>query len=451
MALDYTTTNTGIFYRGGKLIKYINSRLATATTTIPAELKAIADPFEAADMTNQISGLYADVESFRQNIRSERATLAGYWDNILTDRDTVLDELNVSTATTTAVLPELFRRMVTDSASVDASTVTIGSVSGDATNKGNGTVLLTKLLDGYNPPLQGGLSILEYAGLDSQLCVPSETMVFTCRADNARDGLTEGSERFSWIGGIADERMGYQAEGSGDGPSLTAAGESQVIQNGNFENWSSNTPTGWTIITGTAGTHIKETTSAGTFYRGESALWFDGDGSLAAMQIDQAPSTGAMTSRRLYCVTARVKASAASGTGALTIQFAGTGYTASSSEKVAITAGSMPTSWTLYHFWIVTPAVIPSDWRLTISNSGTPGGTSNVYVDSVMVTEGIYHGGVAAVIVPGSSQFAVGDRFSATISNDQAGVFQEFFRQWYGVQLPSNNAGAETISDSLAT
>jgi hypothetical protein len=61
----------------------------------------------------------------------------------------------------------------------------------------------------------------------------------------------------------------------------------------------------------------------------------------------------------------------------------------------------------------------------------------------------VYHGGVAAAVVPGASRFAAGDRFTFTVSNDAAGVIQEAFRKNYGVQLPSS--GAPTIADALAT
>lgn len=451
MALDYTGANTGIFVRGGKVTKYVNSRLATATTTLPAELKAIADPFEAADYTGQISNLYSDYDGFKANVTRERQTLAAYWDNILTDRATVLSQINVPTADTTAVLPELIRQMNTDSASVKANTVTIGSVTANASNKGNGTVVLSKLLDGYNAPIQGGIVVVDYAGLNSELACPSETMTFTCTSDSSRDGLTVGQERFSWVGGIQGDKLDYLTEGSGTGPGLVAAGDSTLISNANFETWSSNTPGSWTITSGTAGTHVLQQTTAANVYRGSSSLQLKGDGALAAITLTQALSAGVMLGRRLYNVSARVKASAASGTGALTIQFTGTGYTASSTEKISITAGSMPTSFTLYNFFIVTPAVLPSDWTLSISNSGTPGASSNVYVDCLVPVECTYHGGVAAVVIPGSSAFAANDRFTVSITNDAAGTFQEFFRKWYGVQLPSNGAGSETIANSLAT
>jgi len=451
MALDYVTANTGIFFRIGKSLKYINSRLASATTTLPAELKAIADPFEAADFTGQISGLYADYDGFKANVTRERQTLAAYSDNVLTDRATVLSQINVPTADVTAVLPELVRQMNTDAASVKANTVTIGSVTANAANKGNGTVILSKLLDGYNAPLQGGISMIDYAGLNSELACPSEAMTFTCTADSARDGLTAASERFSWVGGIQGDKLDFNTEGSGTGPSLTAAGDSTIIGNANFGTFTTNQPGSWTITSGVVTTNILQQTSAVNVYRGTSSLQLKGDGATAALTVTQAISAGSMTSRRLYNVTARIKASAASGTGAITIMFTGTGYTASASEKITITAGAMPTSFTLYNFFIVTPANMPSDWTLSVSNTGTPGGTSNVYIDCVVPVECYYHGGISAVVVPGSTPFAANDRFTVPITNDAAGTFQEFSRKWYGVQLPSNSASGETIANSLAT
>lgn len=449
MAFDYDTSNTGVFFRIGKFIKYINSRLATATTTLPAELKAIVDPYEAADMTGQIDGVYNSFDEMQQAVTNERNTLAGYIDATLLDRDTVLEQLAVTNANLDEVLPALIRQMGIDSESVDASTVTLGSVTAASGNTGNGTILITKVLDGYNAPLDGGPAIVQYAGLNSELCVGSETMTLDCTADNDRDGLPEGSEAFTWKGGIADVVLGWQTEGSGDGPSLTAAGGVSLLSNGTFEDFTDDEPNGWDVIAGTVATHILQTTAEQ--YRGDSALHFDGDNTQASIKISQTIPQGQMQSRRGYFVSVRLKASAASGTGSFTLMFEGTGYTASSSEKVAISAGAMPTSYTLYSFFVCTPATLPDDWALTINNAGTPGASSNVYVDDVFVVPAVYHGGVAAAVIPGSTPFAVSDRFTFTVANDAAGTIQEFFRKWYKVQLPSNGAGSETILDSLAT
>lgn len=446
MSIDYTTTNTGIFSRLGRIIYYIFARVARADTDLPAELTAISGRFEAANMSDQIPNVNSLYTSFRSSVTQEKQALARLCDAVLTDKETVLDELRTTARDASGVLPDFIRQMIADGKTVDASTVSIGSISPDAGNKGNGTILFSKLLDGYNKPLASGPAILEYAGVNSELAI-SETMDFVCTRDNARDGATEGSEGFSWAGRVARDQLGYGLEGSGTGPALTACGTTTLITNGLFETWSGNTPSNWTVTAGTIGTHIKKTTAE--FYRGTSSIHFDGDNSQATIVITQSIAAGRMKSRRLYCVSLRLKASASSGTGAFLCSFTGTGYTASSTEKIAISAGSMPTSWTLYSFFIVTPAVIPADWTLSISNTGTPGATSDVYVDCVTPIEATYHGGIAAVVVPGSNKFAAGDRFSVAITNDAAGTFQEFFRQWYRVQLPSNSAGSENISDSL--
>jgi hypothetical protein len=73
-----------------------------------------------------------------------------------------------------------------------------------------------------------------------------------------------------------------------------------------------------------------------------------------------------------------------------------------------------------------------------------------VFTDDVYLSEVRYHGGVGAVVVPGSTRFAANDRFTAANTNTE-GIIQRFFRRFYRMQLPSNNAAGETILDSLAT
>jgi hypothetical protein len=454
MAIDYDGSNTGIFTRIGKFIKYINTRYTEAATGLPAELKEIADQFEAADLTDQITGLYRYYDGMRGSKVRERQRLATFVDNILLDPTTVLKQFTppLDTSDAQASALALFRQMQLDTETVNKSTVSIGTVTAAGANVGNGTVLITKLLDGVSRPRADWPSNLYYAGINSELAC-SETMTFTCIRDYSRDGATEGSEVFAWSGGILTEPFTYLAEGSGVGPTVMVSAGRALNSNGDFESWSSNTPSGWTIAAGTAGTHILRESGAGNFHRGSYSCKFHGDGALAAITITQA-MRNQMKARKLYCVSLRVKASASTGTGSFECKFTGTGYTASSTEKVSISAGSMPTSpftasGSLQWFWIVTPATMPADWTLSISNAGTPGASSAVYVDSVHVVEGIYHGGLGVAIVPGSTRFVAGDLFTSAITNDDAGVIQRFFRHAYGVQLPSDSS--PSIADSLAT
>src|SRR5262245_32954113 len=292
MPLDYTGVNTGLFYRVGRILKAINAYLAQATTAMPAELKNIIDPYELADIPLPIEGLASTYEGFKGQIVSIRQQLAAYADRALLDRDTTLVPLGVLTADLAAVLPALHQAMRNDSQTVDRSTVTVGAVTPHAQNRGNGTVLVTKVLDGFNPPVQGGLADLNYNGLDSELAVPAETMTLECIADSGRDGLQEGSEQFSWKGAIRNEDLSWQPEGSGEGPGVQVMNSSALVTDGTFENWGGtgdNTPSNWTLVgTTAAGTHVFREAGPTNVYRGTYSLRLTGDGTLADRGVTQA-------------------------------------------------------------------------------------------------------------------------------------------------------------------
>jgi hypothetical protein len=441
MALDYITNPTGIFYRGGKLIKYIDAHAVDALTTLPADLIAISTPFGSANLTGEIAGLTGDYSGFQGNAVALRQKLAGYWSNILTDRATVLEQLRISSGDLEHVLAELPRQMIADSQTVNASVSALGTVTAAAGNVGNGTVLLTRILDGITPPVQDGQASLLYAGLNSELLVPAETMSFTCVRDSGRDGVSEGSEEFAWDGGVPDQLFGYFTEGNGPGPNLTAAGSSTLIP-GTFETFTVATvPDGWTSVTGASQTS-KETA---TVYRGTGALKFAGNGA-TGFEINYAMPAGLLKARKMYCLTLRMRAStAAPAVGDFSAGFAGTGYSPAGTETI-----SVPNAYTLYNAFILMPSVFPSDFRAFVKITGNLDNTVNVFTDDVYLSEVRYHGGVGAVVVPGSTRFAANDRFTAANTNTE-GVFQRFFRRFYRMQLPSNNAAGETILDSLAT
>lgn len=456
MSFDYTGSNTGVFTRLGALIAASNVHLVNANTNLPAEVSDVYDLYQAAGAT--ANGLYVDMIqgwlSFYQQLQGAeigaRQTIAGYMQNTLLDQDTVITRLpGPPAANIQAVLLALFVQMGTDGKTVNRSAVTSGAVTPGSSNTGNGTVLLTKTLDGYNPPIISAVACLGYAGLLSELAVPSETMTFLCTADSQRDGAQQGAERFSWSGGVAQQSLDFRPEGSGPGPGLAVIGSRSLVADGSFQQWgAANTPVLWTIGGGIAGTNIFQ--ELVNVYNSTSALKFLGDGSTTPIYVYQAISTSQLKSRRMYSVSVRIKASGV-GTGgsALVIEFTGTGYSAASSEKIAIAAGSFPTAWTLYNFFIVLPAIIPSNWALNIVGNSLASGLA-VYFDSLCMAEVTYHGGVGAVVVPGSTPFVDGDVFTAAISNNDAGLWQQAFRQYYQFQLPSS-AASPNILDALIT
>jgi hypothetical protein len=446
MALDYDGVDTGIFYRGGRIISQLGAHYDNATIDLPAQLLTIADPFEAADMTDQITGLYGAIAGMQSQETANQNALASFFDRILLDRVSVAEQLGLANPTISQVLDALFRQMESDSKTVKRNTVTVGSVTAGSGNVGNGTILVTKLLDGYNKPAGRSQACTRYAGLSSELAV-TETMRFQCIRDSYRDGATAGAETFSWDGEKLNAPFSHLGEGSGKGPALSAINNKSLLTNSNFESFSSNTPTSWTIASGTAGTHVFQTTTSGQYYRGSSALKLTGNGSQNPIRLTQVPRN--LKARRMYCLTARVKASATPSVGDLTIQLSGTGYTPGGTEKINVVAASLTTSWVLHSAFILTPSSLPSDLLLELKITGALDNAKSVYLDDVYFVEVPYHGGVGAVVVPGSTPFVVDDKFSVALTQDDAGYFQKFFRQKYGFQLPS--AASPTISETLVT
>lgn len=439
MALDYTSIFTDV----GLLISKLNSYKTWAGTTIPADSTALDT--ELNGFLACQSKLQPTYQTAQNAIISLRQGLAGIATVRLQDQTAILDQLSLVSSDMNGILRALTRQMVSDAQTIKANTVTLGSPAYNAGNTGTGKVFVSKVLDGYSSPGNRMPACQTYNGLNSELCVPSETVTLECIADSNVDKTTAGYERFSCSGGQSYPVLGYQTEGSGQGPAVTCYNDSTIISNKDFETWSSNTPGSFTISAGSS-VITKEST---TVFRGTYALKFAGDG-VTLLNMTQAVSPARLTARRCYHFSIAVKASGVPAAGNLVVKFTGTGYTASSSEKIDIAAGSMPVAWTIYNFFINLPTALPSDWALSITLTGPLSAGTNVFLDSISFKPATYFGGHAVAIVAGSTNWLRGDRITYTVANNAAGNFQEFFRKWFGFQLNSNNAGAQTINDALA-
>ncbi len=451
MALDYTELSQDL----GKLIKYYNA-FATTGQGIATIVDAIQTEFADNQMQAAISGLRpGQQDAWKSEYAGRRSVLAGYAAARLTDRDSVLLEVGAISNGLSEVLSKLIEQFVTDSETVNASSLSIGSVSAHASNIGNGTVLTTALLDRVTSPgSRAGVQFAAhhlYGDLASELGI-TESMLLRCTADSYRDGVAEGGESFSWEGDLADSTHGVEAaEGSGAIGSVTAihGDTGRYLANADFETFTvANTPDSWTIVAGTVGTHIRQSTSE--FYHALSSLRYTGDGAQANIEVSQAVSGSTITDGKRYCVTCRIKADATIAAGDLTIQFEGTGYTAGGSEKITVTAASLPTSWTLKSFFVLMPLNVPSDFKLVVRWNGTPTNTKNLYIDDFAMGEVAYGAGMGLAVVRGSTPFVRDDRYSFSNTATE-GVVQKFFRRVFGVQLPSDSGGGETIADSVAT
>ena len=450
MAIDYAN----IFADVGILVKNYNL-FYSDSTSLSGRIDAIQVQLADAHQEAAIEGLRATQEdAWLAEFTSRRSVIAGYVAARLADQETVLEF--ISATSKSDVMPKLIEAMTAASQSVNASSTSLGSVTANGSNHGDGTVLVTQLLDRVTSPgSRAGVNFPAhhlYGDLTSELTI-TETMAIRCIGDSFFSGQTEGSETFSWYGGLADSTHGVQAtEGSGSVASLVGlhSQTSKYFQNADFETFSvTNTPDNWTIDAGAVTTNILSATGTEK-YHGTTGLRFLGDGATASIQISQAIAPSSVIAGKRYAFTCRVKASATIAAGALTISLTGTGYTAGASEKISIAAGSLPTSWTLKNFFVMLPLELPSDLAITIKWNGTPTNAKNLYIDDLAFGEVTYGAGLGLVVVRGATPFVLDDRFTFTVTATE-GVIQKFFRRAIGYQLPSNAAAGETINDSLAT
>lgn len=356
MALDYDGASNGLFRHLGKLIKHYDL-FQTDGSGLTTDLQEILDAFQLGNQDLVTEGLPTVYEGFEAEYVARRGSLTEYAIQRLQDRASVLDQIGAVSTDINEILSKLIDRMVLDTKTVNASAVTIGVVTAAAGNTGNGRVLTSKVLDGAQSP--GSLSGVGYAAhaayrnRNSELAAPSETIQLTCIQDSYRDGVTEGSEGFLWEGGVAIEQHGIDTEGSGLVGQVAGAHSATVITNADFETFSSNVPTSWTLDAGTAGTHVFEETAAANLYHGAKSLRFAGGGAQASIQISQAVLASQIVAGQRYCVPVRIKADATIAAGTLTIGFEGTGYTPTS-ETVEVqtvqisgtpTGGSYTLTW----------------------------------------------------------------------------------------------------------
>lgn len=113
-----------------------------------------------------------------------------------------------------------------------------------------------------------------------------------------------------------------------------------------------------------------------------------------------------------------------------------------------------------------TPSVLPPAVYFRIRIAVAVSNTSSIYFDDVAMAlmTSLYTGGpmfaafspaaVEPAILNGGRPWAEGDSFTITVSNDRAGLLQEFFQRNFnmaslGLLLPSDPNGNETLADSL--
>lgn len=309
--------------------------------------------------------------------------------------------------------------------------------------------------------------------------VLAETIKILCTSDEGL-GATARSEPFTVTGTDtqADQLAYNWPLGSGGSASVVATDTDldaqsgpagQLLTNGNFTLFTvtANVPDDWQVIVGAAGTDILQESS--TVYRTGSAVEFVGTGGSPLSSIAQTfDTTGTGTSAALlpntrYAINFFARKSASLAAGVLKVDLVdstNTVITDPSGANLSYTVahGTLTTSYAAYNTVFVTPAKLPTSYKLRLSISTALTSGESVFVDDLAMTEmtEVYAGGPLVAVFAGATNFLKNDSINVTIANDYGGQFQTYCQRMFdlrsmGLQIPSDSGGTQTIAETLFT
>lgn len=467
MAVTFAT----LFARLGRLFDF-GVAVRAHQTTLRSEYEDTMSNYTDADrdmvktLTNRIEGQIDTAGRVVTDLRSDAETTLVE----MVDDDTTVGELNVQQSTR-----ELIRQMVSGSSTVDrpsAGYVTLptdNKATAGSLNSGNGIMLLSDLM-----PMQG------FAASDSTLfldwpSIKTETIRAECVRDATSRTVAEGEEAFRVSGNRTVPNLDEDwPKGTGTRGTLIVASSSvdggrtpgkNVCTNSDFEDFSSNDPSGWTIDTGSAGSEVRLTTDE---YVGTNAMLLTGDGSTGVTLSQPLRSTsgtlGGINPDRPYSISVAVKYAVAAPVASLIISVRNSSgvilnhLVTGRAMSLTVASSSIGTSYALFTGTCFSPASIPKGSVIDIRLGTNFASGSRLYVDSLVIAEmpQLQTGGLAYQLLAGSDRYAVGDEFTASITNNSTisdgGIQQEFERFFgigsnYGLALPS--ATSPSISDTL--
>lgn len=220
-------------------------------------------------------------------------------------------------------------------------------------------------------------------------------------------------------------------------------------------------------LTGGAPVITHGTTTQGTaqVFAGGKALEFDSDGAQLTTINQRLTTLKPLTA---YAVSLWAIADVVPAAGVITVDLVdGIGGTVINDKQgvansFTFNAASLTTSWK-HLSTLVTgecvfrmPLVVPPLVYLRIRISTAISNTTSAFFDHaalVALTE-LYSGGPLVAVFSGSNDLKNEDNWTLTVTNDRAGELQEYYNRNFnmaglGLLLPSNDAGAETIPDTV--
>jgi hypothetical protein len=448
MSITYTGTN-GLFTRLGALV-YMMDAVRTHQNNLLTLFANVQGEYSTADryMIDQLSG----------NIEQRIAEAGGILEDVRAAAvKTIVEMAYADSATSTAntmqtkqisdALVFLIRDMDATSNKVNGTTVSAGVLGTGAGNTGNGT--MTQLLEAPNILLS---STNDWPNIRADL------LEFRCVQDAQNGSISAGSEIFQVRGGASYSGLDYRFPGgSGTDIRITSVCASidngaiytNILNNSDLEDWTSNVPDQWTVSSGTAGTDFSRTTTSA---RGTYGFKAEPGGNF--WKIRQ--QLGRLTPDRPYVLAAMMKKDAlATGTIRLSLQDGSGNILNSGAVAISQSVASLTTSYALVTLAFRAPKALPSTVYVSLDNTVLIKDAA-AYVDEIRLAEmpAIAPGGQAVTVLTGTTDWAVDDTLRNKFTNNNEGAFVRAFDRLFdmyrlGLSLPQNYAGSETISDSL--
>ena len=470
MAVDFNV----LFARLTELFE-MSATITTHQIALRTKFDAVVDAYAASSAggdLDMIAGLVSQIENrindgkiLRQVLQADaRRTVIEMMDDALV---AVTGGAGLPEKTPRHAIKELIRQMVDNSKDIDGTTITIASTTAVSGNQGNGTFLVSALASQIkaptvadNPSVKTELVRARCIG-DSNGKYPPSSERFLIEGQRKIDYMDEDWPKGSGI------KYGLNAvnptfdQGTGPGQN--------VVRDGVFADFTSNNPDHWDIITGSAGSTIKQSPTTGYRETSSYALRFDNDGS-TTLKVRQTLNSNASNSSlgklkpdTVYSLSFVVKKAGTVSGGNLKVRVEDSGGTAlnnsDANRKMEISLAhndaSITTSYVLVSKAVQTPRTLPSkDIRIVIETDTAFTNGSDIYIDDVCLAE--MHkpspGGLACQVIPGSTDFAVEDGFTIQVTNNGEGKFAKDFDQFFpmedfGFSLPAIYDGSETQAD----
>jgi len=463
MTINFNTAATGIFARLRKIFGIIirvedfqTQIIDNADNSFQEALNEYVNTLNATSNTDLdfadslISGL-DEVRNSAGNLILKRVMTVSQKTLVrMVDADKKLPIRSVDRA-----LVELRDQMLAGSQTLNASVTTVGSTS--AAGTGTGTVIVDVEADNRY-----------HSGNAQYPRIRTETLNFECVRDSTSVNVPRGGERFiisgeqpypaldhRWPGGTGT--WGTYACTSDLGSDGQSAGKN-VLRNSSFNSFDGDAPVNWDIAVGAASSEVFASTSDAA--RGTNSLKLTNDGStlIRLMQeIDSKSQTGTRGKIRADASVALSFLVKRSGTGpsagALQVGLFQSDGTAVSGATTTVAHGAITTSYALKTLSFRVPLSLPNPvyFGIKVSTAFTSG--CHLHIDALVFAE--MHrrqaGGAACLIVPGATDFIVGDEMNVSLSNDNGGVMEKLMDRVFntfhlGIFMP-NATSSETIAD----